>query len=158
MSVETAVSGLITDVDQLNRLYSQLFDVPDEVQELIRLLADSKARLTLSSRLLAKTSLEESSNDNDILTGKAFNRFRSHLLDLELFLDPEQWLHRSGVGAQNQHSVRWDSFEHGDTQDFCFHFKEYIFQLDSDCSTLITFLNASVYGLHQVNSIILIII
>jgi hypothetical protein len=142
MSVETAVSGLITDIDQLNRLYSQLFDVPDEVRELIRLLADSKARLILSSRLLAKTSLEEPSNDNDILTGKAFNHFRSCLLDLELFLDPEQWLHRSGAGAQNQHSVGWDSFEHGDTQDFCFHFKEHIFQLDSDCSTLITFLNA----------------
>jgi hypothetical protein len=141
MSVVRVVNGLITDVDQLNRLYLQLCGVPPEVQELIKLLAHSRGRLIIAARLLARTSLDELA-DNDILSGKAFSAFRSRLLDFELMLDPEQFLHHSGAGAQNQQSVRWDSSEHGDTQDFCFHFKEYIFQLDSDTSTLITFLNA----------------
>jgi hypothetical protein len=141
MNVQGAVNALILDVDQLNRLYLQLSDVPQEIQELIALLADSRARLVIASRLLAKINLEESTN-NDILSGKAFTTFRSRFMDFELVLDPEQSLHHSGVGAQNQHSVRWDSSDHGDVQDFCFHFKEHIFQLNSDASTLITFLNA----------------
>lgn len=144
MSVERAVNGLLTDIDQLTRLYLQLCHVPADVTGLIQLLADSRARLILAARLLAKITLEELP-DNDILSGKSFSLFRSRLLDFELFLDPDQFLHRSGAGAQNEHSVRWDSCEHGDVQDFCVHFKESIFQLDSDTSTLINFLHAYVY-------------
>lgn len=141
MSIERAVNGLITDIDQLTRLYLQLSHAPAEVQQLVHLLSDTRSRLIIAARLLAKTSLDDLPQ-HEILSGRTFTAFRSRLLDFELFLDPEQFLHHSGAGSENQHSVRWDSCEHGDSQDFCFHFKEHVLELDSETSTLITFLNA----------------
>lgn len=141
MSVEKAVNGLITDVDELSRLYLQLRNIPPEVQELVHLLSDLRSRLFLAARILAKTNLDDLPQ-HELLSGQPFIAFRSKLLDFELFLDPEQFLHHSGAGAANQHSVPWESCEHGDSQDFCFHFKEHIFGLDSEISALINFINA----------------
>ena len=141
MSVERAVNGTITDIDQLTRLYHQLSKVPAEVKDLVHFLVDIRSRLVLASRLLARISISELPQ-HEILSGQGFTAFRSRLLDFELFLDPEQFLHQSGAGAQNQHSVRWDSCQHGDSEDFCFHFKEHVVALQSETSSLITFLNA----------------
>jgi hypothetical protein len=141
MSVERAVNGLITDVDQLTRLYLQLSGVPSEVKQLVHSLSDSRSRLIIAARLLAKISIEDLPQ-HEILSGRSFAAFRSRLLDFELFLDPEQFLHHSGVGSRNEHSVSWESCDHGDTQDFCFHFREHIVNLDNEASTLISFLNA----------------
>ncbi|KIW08655.1 uncharacterized protein PV09_00610 [Verruconis gallopava] len=143
MSVERAVNGLIVDIDQLTRLYLQLCDVPAAVQHLVHLLADVRSRLIIASRLLGKTAIEDLPK-HELLSGNAFTAFRSRLLDFELFLDPEQFLHHSGAGSHNQRSVPWDACEHGDVHDFCMHFKEHILQLDSDAAALISFLNARV--------------
>ena len=141
MSVERAVNGAITDIDQLTRLYLQLTGVPPEVKELLHFLSDARSRLIFAARLLARTNIDDLPQ-HEIISGKSFQAFRSRLLDFELFLDPEQFLHHSGAGARNEHSVRWDSCEHGDSQDFCFHFKEHIVALDNETSVLIGLLNA----------------
>ena len=141
MSVDLAVNGLITDLDQLNRVYLQLCKVPREVQDLFRSLAGLRSRLVISTQLLAQVDLDELP-PNDILAGQPMATFRNRLLDLELLINPDQLLHHSGLGFDNQHSVRWDSFEHGDSHEFCIHFKEHILGIIDEVSALNAFLNA----------------
>ena len=121
MSLQDTINGLITDLTHLKRIYLQLYEVPTEVQDLVHLLGGVRSRLTVAARLLATVDIDELTSCQH-LSHQPFSTFRKRLLDLELFLDPEQFLHYSGRGAENQHSVPWSSCDHGDHESFCISF------------------------------------
>ena len=140
MSLQDTINGLITDLIHLKRIYLQLYEVPKEVQDLVHLLGGVRSRLTVAARLLATVGLDDSASYQHLST-QPFSIFRKRLLDLELFLDPEQHLHYSGRGAENQHSVPWNACDHGDYRSFCMSYREHILSAGDAARALIDLLN-----------------
>lgn len=141
MGVELVIRGLIADIDQLNKLYRQLHNVPHEVQKLFDLLANSRQLLALSiARLSNASSLIDPGND--AAACKLFSRFRSKLVDLELFLDPQYQLHQSGPRSELRNAVPWAVTDKHLIHDTCQTFQTHLSRLDNDCQTLFSFLQS----------------
>lgn len=91
MSLGQVIRGLADDLDDLNGLYSQLRDVPGEVDELVgrHLLGTLREKLSVAIELLTKREcLDNAIEDSPVFLRGLFDDFRSHLMDLELMLNP----------------------------------------------------------------------
>lgn len=132
---------LIADIDQLNRLYRQLADVPQEVQELFAHLANSRQLLALSIAQLAKTKLQIDPS-NRFFTGQPFGRFRAKLLDLELFLDPQYQLHQSGLKSEIRNATPWTVRDDEQVHAACETFQDHLARLERDCQDFFSLLQA----------------
>jgi hypothetical protein len=139
MGVERDIPALIAEIDQITRLFHQLRDVPPEVRDLFSLVENSRQLLSLVLLQFAQTKgavLPE----GEITSGAAFRRFRSRLLDLEVFLNPNGLLHQSGPQSYIRHAVPWHEPEIGTVRDFCLGFEPLIQRLDSDSQKLLAYL------------------
>jgi hypothetical protein len=143
MGVGRVLHDLIADIDQLNKLYRQLSNVPLEVQDLFDHLANSRQLLALSITQLAKGSFQIDPS-NEFFSGKPFGRFRSKLLDLELFLDPQYQLHQSGPRSEARHVVPWVMTDDGYVHATCQTFQSHLLGLEKDCQTLFSLLQSYV--------------
>lgn len=132
---------LIADIDQLNKLYRQLYNVPQQVQELFNHLANSRQLLALSITQLAKTNLQIDAS-SDFFTGKPFSRFRSRLLDLELFLDPQYQLHQSGPWSEIRNATPWLARDDEHVHETCEIFQHDLARLERDCQEFLSLLQA----------------
>lgn len=141
MGVDRVLHDLIADIDQLNKLYRQLFNVPQEVQELFSYLANSRQLLALSITQLAKTNLQIDPS-NEFFTGKPFSRFRSKLLDLELFLDPQYQLHQSGPRSEVRNATPWVVRGDEHVHATCETFQNHLARLERDCQDFFSLLQA----------------
>jgi hypothetical protein len=61
-------------------------------------------------------------------------------LDLELFMDPAQVLHRSGPELNARKTVPWSAADNETTYRFCLGFRTHILLLNSSCDRLLQFL------------------
>jgi hypothetical protein len=141
MGVDRVLHDLIADIDQLNKLYHQLYDVPQEVQDLFDLLATSRQLLALSITQMAKASLQIDPS-NEFFSGTPFNRFRSKLLDLELFLDPQYQLHQSGPRSEARNVVPWAVTDEGYVHATCQTFRNHLARLEEDCQNFFSLLQS----------------
>lgn len=141
MGVDRVLRDLIADIDQLNKLYRQIFNVPPEVQDLFTHLTNSRQVLALCLSQLAKTSLQIDHN-SVFFTGKPFSRFRSRLLDLELFLDPQYELHQSGPQSEIRNASPWRERDNEQVQTICDAFQDHLARLEGDCQEFFSLLQA----------------
>lgn len=141
MGVDRVLHDLIADIDQLYKLYRQLYNVPREVQDLFSSLASSRQLLALAITQLAKASLAIDPN-NEFFSGKPFSRFRSKLLDLELFLDPRYQLHQSGPRSEARNVVPWAVTDADCVHETCQTFRNHLAKLDEDCQTFFSLLQS----------------
>ncbi|QDS71015.1 hypothetical protein FKW77_007955 [Venturia effusa] len=132
MGVDRVLHDLIADIDQLSRLYRQLFNVPQQVQDLFNRLATSQQLLSLCLTQWASASLQIDPG-NEFVTGKPFSRFRSKLLDLELFLDPQYELHQSGPRCEIQNASPWFVRDDEHVHATCELFQDHLARLERDC-------------------------
>jgi hypothetical protein len=143
MGVDRVLHELIADIDQLNKLYRQLFNVPQEVKDLFNHLANSRQLLALSITQLAKASFQVDPS-NEFFSGKPFSRFRSKLLDLELFLDPQYQLHQSGPRSEARNVVHWVVTDDVYVHATCQTFQGYLLELEKDCQNFFSLLQSYV--------------
>jgi hypothetical protein len=129
MTLALAVHDLIVDIGQLVRVYDQLSNVPPEVEVLLRLIADAHSRLQQLEHMLPRA-------DPAVFESQPFRDFRNQLLDLELFIDPDQVLPRSGPGSSYRKVISWKDRDDQQSHDFCETFKGYISSLDRHSSRL----------------------
>lgn len=141
MGVDRVLHDLIVDIDQLNKLYRQLSNVPREVQQLFTHLANSRQLLALSLAQLAKSNVQIDTSNN-FSSGKPFSRFRSKLLDLELFLDPQYQLHQSGVRSEIPNATRWIVRDDEHVHATCETFQDDLARLEKDCQDFFSLLRA----------------
>ncbi|TID26858.1 hypothetical protein E2P81_ATG01320 [Venturia nashicola] len=142
MGVDRALRDLIADIDQLSKLYRQLSNVPQQVQQLFTDLANARQLLCLSITQLAATTLEIDPS-HDFFTGKPFSRFRATLLDLELFLDPHYQLHQSGPQSEIRNAIPWVVRDDEQTHATCEAFQHHLVRLERDCQDFFSLLQAS---------------
>ncbi|KAE9972612.1 hypothetical protein BLS_003952 [Venturia inaequalis] len=142
MGVDRVLHDLIVDIDQLNKLYRQLSNVPREVQHLFTHLANSRQLLALSLAQLAKSNVQIDTS-NKFSSGKPFSRFRSKLLDLELFLDPQYQLHQSGIRSEIPNATRWIVRDDEHVHATCETFQDDLARLEKDCQDFFSLLRAS---------------
>jgi hypothetical protein len=139
MGVEKVFHDLIADLDQLNKLYRQLYNVPQEVQDLFDVLPHTRQLLALSIARLSKAT-HQIDPGNEYFSGKPFSRFHAKLLDLELFLDPQYQLHQSGPRSEARNVVPWAVTDDGYVHETCQTFRNHLSRLEEDCQTLFSFL------------------
>lgn len=134
MNITAAIHDLVVEIHQLNRLYLQLRNVPQPVQELFGLLDAARRKLIdAESRLARVHALVIFQQDVT-----PFKTFGPRLLDLEAFIDPRQLLHHSGPGSDARYTVPWDAANNEGTRVFCQGFRAHILDLDSNCDRLIS--------------------
>jgi hypothetical protein len=130
MRVARMVRSAVADVDQISNLYHQLCDVPTEVQEVFRQVDLARRRLLDVAALTAKHRIDGPLDEYV----KTLQQLGSRLMELELFIDPNQTLPRSGT----QHLVCWPGQGSREPQlvEFCHKFRSYLDQLKQDCDSL----------------------
>jgi hypothetical protein len=125
----------LDDVHQICRVYRQLRDVPIKVRELFYLVESVRRSLLNVMAFIVKhhfcTPLDEYVDK--------FRRFRNRLMELELFIDPDQILPRSGPGSDAQHVVHWYGPNLGELQflEFCDDLQNYLKELEQGCDDLV---------------------
>lgn len=139
MGVDRDIPALIAEIDQLTRLFHQLRDVPPEVRDLFSLVENSRQLLSLVLLQLAQAK-PALLPDGEVASGAVFRRFRSRLLDLEIFLNPNGVLHQSGPQSYIRHAIPWHESNIGSVRDFCQGFEPLIQRLDSDSQKLLSIL------------------
>jgi hypothetical protein len=147
MGVERAIPDLIADIDNINRLFHQLRDAPQEVCDLFDLLGNSRQFLSLTATQLTK---RDFSSEGEVASGDSFRRFRSKLLDLELFLDPNSQLHQSGPKSLVRNACPWPPHDGDYVRDFCREFRARLLKLDSDCQSLLAVLLTYVHAVVDI--------
>jgi hypothetical protein len=137
MSLARAVHSLVVDLDQLNCLYHQLKNVPNEVQQLFRDLDSLYGRLLdISGNLLRP----KASELPDYYVQEIV-KYRRQLVDVELFIDPNQMVPRSGVGQNADHAFEWAGQEDVAVKEYCSRSSETIAVFDAVCKSLLLDLN-----------------
>jgi DNA-binding transcriptional regulator PaaX len=143
MSLARSVHSVTVDVEQLIRLYHQLFGVPSEVQQLFSrlqktydVLKDTETALTRGSPLAMDTELIH-----------RFQEYKDSLIDIELFLDPEQILPRSGPGSDARGVQQWTGDQDVSS---CGIYEGYLTEISAECQGM--FSNAHRYGYVQNNN------
>jgi hypothetical protein len=121
----------LTDVHQLCQTFHQLRDAPAEVQELFQTVDSIRRSLLNVASLVAKHHLSTHLNEHM----DTFRRFRNRLMELELFIDPDQILPRSGPGSYAQHAIQWYGLNPGDQQflEFCNECQTSLKELEQSC-------------------------
>src|SRR5262245_38777036 len=112
MTLALDVHSLVVDLDQVLLLHDQLAGLPVEVQQLFEHVKRTQSQLA---------SLEQRvpTGDTDVSNAQPFKDFRRRLLDLELFVDPQQQLPRSGPGSDIKQGVQWGVTDSSYVQTFC---------------------------------------
>jgi hypothetical protein len=129
------IRDALDDVHQIYQIYRQLRDVPTKVRELFHLVDSVRRNLLNVMALVAKhhfsTPLDEYVD--------AFRQFRNRLTELELFIDPDQILPRSGPGNDAQHVIHWYGPNLGELQflEFCDDLQNYLKELEQGCDDLV---------------------
>jgi hypothetical protein len=141
MSLARSVHSVTVDVEQLIRLYCQLLNVPSEVQRLFskleetyNVLKDTEVALTRGSPL---------SLDSEIIY--RFQEYKDNLIDIELFLDPEQVLPRSGPGSDAQGVQQWAA---GQDITSCGIYEGYLTEISDECKGMLFKFQTYVYDMH----------
>ncbi|KAF2664731.1 hypothetical protein BT63DRAFT_96927 [Microthyrium microscopicum] len=136
MSLAGAVHSLIVDIDNLHRLFQQISGAPKEVELLFQ-------RLNTTYSCLIELGGQLAARDISILFDRyvlSLKKFRSNLLDLELYIDPQQILPRSGFGSRAENAVPWNGPEGPGMVEYCKNYEEKLLNLDDQClEILLTF-------------------
>jgi len=138
MALEFTLQGLVTDIDQLNRLYLQLRDVPEPVTAIFSQLEFSRGYLQVAAKQLAHCDVATVlalSHDGSLT--KAFQTHRDELIDLEIFIDPLSVLQHSGPGSNARNIVPWAKSEYAVVQKNCRRFQQHILELNRRCDFLL---------------------
>jgi hypothetical protein len=147
MGLARAVHSLVVDIDQLNGLYHQLQvqRVPSEVQTLFRDLDHLYGRLIdISGHLI----LPRANYLSDRYV-REFVKFRRHLVDLELFIDPDQSLPRSGLGNNQHHVHEWPKHDEVTLREYCVRFSNELCTVDAVCKEALLEINPYVFESSQ---------
>jgi hypothetical protein len=134
MSLAHVVRATLADIDALVRLYRQLRAVPHEVSALFEgALAATHLRL----RDLEGVAQGRSVGVRTVQDVRVIGSARGRLLDLELFIDPEQRLPRSGPGAAEEGTAAWAGATGADVTAVCEEWRARIGAVDAACLRLI---------------------
>lgn len=129
MCLRVAVRCLLLDIRLLERLYHQLFGVPNQVRHLFALIANCRAQLAeLEHRLSNRSGLEFDTTP--------FIKFRKKLLDLQLFIDPDQILPQSGPESERHGVVEWKCADGEYIYNTCQKFEKHVRDVDDHCGVL----------------------
>src|ERR1700761_5101833 len=134
MSLAQVAHLVAVDVDQPIRLFRQLLDVPPEVTQLFELVRAVHALLLNTKSTLAKQNV--SVLFDDYVT--RFKSFRTTLLDLELFIDPDQTLPRSGPNSDDVGVVSWAGPRGVAAVEFYNSFQSKLKDMEACCTSLIS--------------------
>jgi hypothetical protein len=134
MSLAQVVNLVAVDVDQIIQLYHQLYDTPPEVRELFQLVETIYSTLRNTESIIAERNVSVLFDDYV----SRFKNFRNTLLDLELFIDPQQSLPRSGSGFNDRGVQPWTGPRDSDSIEFCNSFRKCLDDLNQSCSTLVS--------------------
>lgn len=137
MSLAQVVHLVIVDVDQLIRLYRQLCQVPVDIQRLFLSITQTYTQLLDAESILAAQNVSVLFDDYVV----HFKRFRSDLLDLELLLDPQQMLPRSGSNSEECGVVPWAGAGIEEAARFCQSFEIILKELGLSCDKLVSSLS-----------------
>jgi hypothetical protein len=134
MRTAGVIRSAIADVEQISNLYRQLCDVPAEVQELFRQVDSARRRLLDVMALIAKHCFDDPLEE--YVT--AFQQFSTRLMELELFIDPNQMLPRSGPGSNTRNLIRWPDVGSLGPQlaESCEKFRNCLDELEQGCESL----------------------
>jgi hypothetical protein len=132
MSLARVVSLAVIDLDQIFRLYRQLFNVPVEVKDLFQSVHQTYLLLLGTETALSKKNLGIILDDYLL----RFKQFRNTLLDLELFLDPYQVLPRSGPNSDDEGTIAWTGANGAEAAKFCITYVGKLKEMDSSCENL----------------------
>jgi hypothetical protein len=133
MRVARVIRSAVTDVEQISNLYHQLCDVPAEVQELFHQVDSAHRRLLDVVALVVKHGFDDPLDE----CVKAFQQFRTRLMELELFIDPDQTLPRSGAGSDTQHHWLGLGSRGPQLVESCEKFRGFLDELEQDCDSLV---------------------
>jgi hypothetical protein len=134
MSLAQAIHLVAVDVEQIIRLFHQLFDVPTEIQELFRLVDNTHSALLKAGVAVATQNVSVLFDDYLL----RFKNFRDNFLDLELFIDPDQILPRSGPNSHDRAVFPWSGAYAPETVEFCNSFQETLQSIEDTCQSLIS--------------------
>jgi hypothetical protein len=132
MSLARVVSLAVIDLDQIFRLYRQLFNIPAELQQLFQSVHHTYSLLLSTDAALSKRNVGVTLDDYLV----RFKQFRNALLDLELFLDPYQVLPRSGPNSDDQGTIEWAGADVTETARFSAAFVGKLKEMDASCESL----------------------
>ncbi|KAF2401615.1 hypothetical protein EJ06DRAFT_580899 [Trichodelitschia bisporula] len=125
MELATVITKLLEDIQHLDRLYGQLANVPQHVHDLFLDIVNCRSRL-------AQLECDKSA----FAAVQPLKDFRKRLLDLELFIDPDQVLPRSGLGSALREVVPWLVTDMVHVQRFCDEYRGHVRELDAHCTRL----------------------
>jgi hypothetical protein len=137
--LQSAALAILKDVDQLLRLYGQITeaDVPPRVRNLfarIRHIRSPHGPLVVLEQTLRNRGRVSFLFDHHVL---AFKNFEDQILDLELFVDPEQAMPRSGPGSDAVDVLPWMGPSGDQIDVFLEGFEQRIQQLENTCETIL---------------------
>ena len=139
MSLAHVVRAALTDIDALVRLYHQLRAVPREVSALFDgALAATHLRL----RDLEAVAQGRSVGVRTVQDVRVIGSARGRLLDLELFIDPDQPLPRSGPGSGGEAVAAWGGETGAEAKAVCDRWMARIAGVDAACQRLIATLKS----------------
>jgi hypothetical protein len=141
MSLAHVVRAALTDIDALVRLYRQLRAVPVDVSNLFE---HTLAAATLRLRELEAVAHGRGVSVRTVRDVRVISAARGRLLDLELFIDPEQRLPRSGPGSLGEAGEAWSGGIGPQVRAVCEEWRERIAGVDAACQRLITELKSYV--------------
>jgi hypothetical protein len=134
MSLAQVVHLVAVDLDQLIRRFRQLYDVPSEAIQLFQLVGSVQTLLLDTENTVAKQNVSVLFDDYVA----RFKSFRTTLLDLELFVDSEQILPRSGPNSNNEGAVQWSGPRGATAAEFCKSFELKLKDIESSCQSLMS--------------------
>jgi hypothetical protein len=132
MSLARVVSLAVVDLDQIFRLYRQLFNIPAALHQLFQSVHHTYSLLLSTDAAISKRNVGVTLDDYLV----RFKQFRNALLDLELFLDPHQVLPRSGPNSDDQGTMEWAGADAAETARFCTSFMGKLKEMESSCERL----------------------
>jgi hypothetical protein len=135
MSLAHVVRATLADIDALVRLYRQLRGVPGDV---VALFEDAFAGTCLRLRDLEALSQGRSVGVRTVQDVRVITVTRGKLLELELFVDPEQRLPRSGPGSRLEGAAVWSGKTGDEAAVVCNEWRARIRNVDGACQRLIS--------------------
>jgi hypothetical protein len=139
MSLAHVVRAAITDIDSLVRLYRQLRAVPPDVSSLFE---GDLAATHLRLRDLEAVAQGCSVGVRTVQDVRVISAARGRLLDLELFIDPDQRLPRSGPGSGGEAVAAWGGETGAEARAVCEEWRARIKGVDAACQRLIAVLKS----------------
>ena len=137
MSLARAIRAVLTDLDQLNVIHHQIQNPPAEVDSLFDRIWKLQYIIRDVDVLVSHATIS-TVNDDLVLS---FQFFHAKSTALELFLDPEQELPRSGPGSQIRGHSPWKGDTGPKAEEFCLQFSGIVERLDNACKQVLSLLD-----------------